>query len=36
MGCDAGLGPLFAESMPKSQFIDALCERERTKQVWFA
>ena len=36
MGCDAGLGPLFAEPMPKSQFIDALCERERTKQVWFA
>ncbi len=36
MGCDAGLGPLFSEPMPKSQFIDALCERERTKQVWSA
>jgi EAL domain-containing protein (putative c-di-GMP-specific phosphodiesterase class I) len=34
MGCDVGQGPLFAEPMPKSQFIDVFGERARTKHAW--
>lgn len=34
MGCDAGQGPLLADPMPKSQFIDVFGERARTKHAW--
>jgi EAL domain-containing protein (putative c-di-GMP-specific phosphodiesterase class I) len=34
MGCDVAQGPLFAEAMPKSQFIAAIIERQRVGQVW--
>jgi EAL domain-containing protein (putative c-di-GMP-specific phosphodiesterase class I) len=35
MGCDAGQGPIFADPMPRSQFVAALGERERTNRPWF-
>lgn len=35
MGCDIGQGFLFAQPMPKSQFLSVLRDRARTKQAWF-
>jgi EAL domain-containing protein (putative c-di-GMP-specific phosphodiesterase class I)/ActR/RegA family two-component response regulator len=33
-GCDIGQGPLFAEPMPKSEFVNVFGERARTKHAW--
>ena len=35
MGCDVGQGPLFADPMPRSEFMATLHERARTSQAWF-